>query len=155
MAAEKADLARQVDQKCKYLEDYLKFLKFKQDASNFELIMQDQEAYLQFDDVGSSASNVDALQKRHDEFMAKMNAQDEKLKLLGDQLGKFKTEKAEMEKDYENLVERRKRLKKSAQERKVKLGQSKEFFEFRIECDDLEAWIAERRRVLGQIKVPY
>lgn len=152
--AEKNELNQLVEQKQAYLEEYLKYLKFKQDATNFELIMHDQEAYLQFDDVGSSASNVDALQKRHDEFMAKMNAQDEKLKLLEDQLKRLSGPKhAEMERIYLGLVERRKRLKRAAQDRKLKLAQSKEFFEFKIDCDDLEAWIAERRRILEHIKV--
>lgn len=151
---EKLELAQLVVEKRHYLDDYLKYLKFKQDATNFELIMQDQEAYLQFDDVGSSASNVDALQKRHDEFVAKMNAQDEKLKLLEDQLKRLTGPKrTEMDSVYAALVERRKRLKSAANERKVKLAQSKEFFEFKIECDDLEAWISERRRFLEQIKV--
>lgn len=152
--AEKDDLVRAVQAKRVYLEDYLKYLKFKQDANNLELIMQDQEAYLQFDDVGSSVSNVEALQKRHDEFMAKMNVQDEKLKLLEDQLKRLTgVRREEMESVYVALVERRRRLKATANERKLALAQSKEFFEFKIECDDLEAWIAERRRVLDQIKV--
>lgn len=116
--------------------------------------MQDQEAYLQFDDAGSSVSNVEALQKRHDEFMAKMNAQDEKLKLLEDQLKRLSAgeKRDEMERVYSELVERRRRLKSAANERKLKLSQSKEFFEYKIECDDLEAWISERRRVLDQIR---
>ncbi len=44
------------------------------------------------------------------------------------------------------LIQRRQRLKSIAGERKQKLNKSKEFFEFKNQCDDLSAWINERRR---------
>ena len=89
VASERGEIESLLDAKKKYLEDYQKYLKFKQDANNLELLMQDQQAYLQYEDTGSSSANVDALQKRHDEFMAKLNAQDEKMKNLADQMSKI------------------------------------------------------------------
>lgn len=151
--AEKEDMAKLVAYKQQYLTDCLKYLKFKQDASNLELIMQDQETYLHYDDIGSSSSNVDALQKHHDEFMAKLMAQEEKAKNLNDQLVKLEQLpfQREVEEIYSNLVKRRQLLKMAAQERKQKLQQSKNFYEFKIECDDLNSWINERRKMIAQL----
>lgn len=153
-----SEVSNSLDDKRKYLDDYQKYLKFKQDASNFELIMQDQEAYLQYDDIGSSSTNVDALQKRHDEFLAKLNAQDEKMKNLADQLAKLQNTKnfalQETEQIFQELTLKRQKLKLTALERKTKLAKSKEFFEFRIQCDDLNSWIDERRRLMfGSISI--
>lgn len=153
----KNDTVNCLDDKSKYLEDYQKYLKFKQDASGLQLLMQDQEAYLQFDDVGSSSSNVDALQKRHDEFIAKLNAQDDKMKILADQLTKLKVNKHfaidEMEQVFHSLTVKRQKLKQSALERKNKLAKSKEFYEFKIQCDDLNSWIDERRSIVENANV--
>lgn len=114
--------------------------------------MQDQEAYLQFNDVGSSSSNVDALQKRHDEFLAKLNAQDDKMKNLADQVAKLNASKhfaaGEIQTIFNTLTLKRQKLKQSALERKNKLAKSKEFFEFKIQCDDLSSWIDERRAIM-------
>ena len=88
-AQEKTAVASQLDERGKRLEEFHKCLKFKQDANALELLMQDQEAYLQYEDMGKSLSNVDALIKRHDEFMAQLLAQDEKVKMLGEQMSKL------------------------------------------------------------------
>ena len=53
---------------------------------------------------------------------------------------------SELEKVLNQLTEKRQNLKKIASERCQKLKKSKEFFEFKNQCDDLNAWINERRR---------
>jgi spectrin beta len=160
VATERTHMAVAIDDKRKYLDDYQKYLKFKQDANNFELLMQDQEAYLQYEDLGSSLTNVEALQKRHDEFLAKLMAQDEKMKLLNDQFAKLTAygnskHFAEQEIDLvlKNLTSKRDSLKRIALDRKQKLKQSKEFFEFRNQCDDLNSWLNERRRKCATINL--
>ena len=105
--------------------------------------MQDQEAYLHYEDTGKSSSNVDALHKRHDEFMTKLLAQDEKIKILGEQMLKLACVD-QVEPLFNELAKKRHLLKNHAQERKAKLLQSKEFFEFKVQCDDLNSWIGER-----------
>ena len=153
----KTQISIDLESKKHYLDDYHKYLKFKQDANNLELVMLDQEAYLQYDDMGSSLTNVEALLKRHDEFMTKLNAQDEKIKILSDQATKLKAnnpgKQEEIEKIYQDLVTKRKNLKQNAQNRKLNLNQSKEFFEFQIKCDDLNSWIDERSRLMQQPQV--
>lgn len=158
VANEKAQLAASIDKTGNYLEDFHLYLKFKQDANNFELLMVGQEAYLQYEDLGLSSDGADALIKRHDEFLAKLNAQDEKMKLLTDQLVKMNGAATkhfainELDQILKALVQRRHKLKAIAGERKHKLNKSKEFFEFKNQCDDLNAWISERRRhALGMI----
>ena len=95
---------------------------------------------------------MEALQKRHDEFLTKLNAQDEKMKNLNEQLNKISSSSskyfsiAELELILKNLVAKRLELKQIAVERKRKLKKSKEFFEFKNQCDELNAWISERRR---------
>ncbi len=139
-----------------HLTDSAKVLKFKQDANKLDLLMHDQEAYLQYEDVGCSAANVEALQTRHEDFIAKLNAQDEKMKQLAEQLSKMEgidsIDLNDLADTYEMLSEKRQKLKLSALERKLLLKQSKDFYEFKIKCDDLEAWCNERR-VLVQTTV--
>jgi spectrin beta len=137
-----------IAEKKTYLADCQKYLKFKQDANNLELIMLDQEAYLQYDDLGSSLTNVEALLKRHDEFMTKLNAQDEKMKILSEQALKINHHEG-TNSLLNDLIVKRKHLKQIAQNRKLNLNQSKEFFEFKIKCDDLNSWINERKRLIG------
>lgn len=153
VANEKAQVAGSIDKTGKYLADFHLYLKFKQDANNFELLMVGQEAYLQYEDLGLSSDGADALIKRHDEFLAKLNAQDEKMKSLTDQFVKLNGSGAtrhfalnELDQILKALVQRRQKLKATAGERKNKLNKSKEFFEFKNQCDDLNAWISERRR---------
>lgn len=82
-----------------------------------------------------------------------MNAQDEKMKNLNEQFIKLNNPDArkhfafsEIEQIFNNLIQKRKYLKDTAVERKRKLKSSKEFFEFKNQCDDLNGWISERRR---------
>ena len=44
------------------------------------------------------------------------------------------------------MGQKREHLKLIALERKQKLKQSKEFFEFKNQCDDLNSWLNDRRR---------
>ena len=120
--------------------------------------MQDQEAYLQYEDLGSSSEDADALLKRNDEFLAKLNAHDDKMKLLNDQFLKLNSPSptrhfaiAELDQLLRALTARRHQLKANSAERRRRLQQSKQFFEFKNECDDLNAWINERRRYAQQI----
>lgn len=103
--------------------------------------------------MGSSSEDADALLKRHDEFLAKLNAQDEKMKILTDQFIKLNNTGSnkhfainEIEDILKQLTAKRQKLKATAVERKQKLNKSKEFFEFKNQCDDLNAWIGERQR---------
>ncbi len=89
VAHERARVAASLDHAGKYLDDFHCYLKFKQDANNFEVLMVGQEAYLQYEDLGLSSDGADALIKRHDEFLAKLNAQEEKMKMLSDQFVKL------------------------------------------------------------------
>jgi hypothetical protein len=128
-------------------------LKFKQDANRLDVLMHEQEGALQYeyDDMGSSAASVAALNTRHEDFVARLSAQDEKLRQLGEQLSKMDDvgataeELSDLRDTYDMLAAKRQRLKLSALERKLLLKQAKEFYEFKIKCDDLEAWCEERR----------
>lgn len=152
---EKLNAIVALDRKTKYLDDYHKYLKFKQDANNLELQTQDQEAYLQYEDLGSSLSNVAALQKRHDEFKAKVNAQDEKVNSLIDAANKLIQQKhfasIDIDKQAKELLQHRKRLHDKTKEREYKLNQSKDFFEFKSNCDEFDSWINERKRFIASI----
>ena len=131
------------------MEDCQKRLKFKKDANNFDLLMQDQEAYLQYEDLGESSNDVDSLLKRHDEFLSKLNAQDEKMKNLNDQFNKlnpYDLYLSELQVTLSQLHKKRENLKKISVERKERLKQAKEIFEFKNECDELDLWIEERHR---------
>ena len=151
VAAEKASMGELLDDKRKYLDEYQKYLKFKQDANTLELLMQDQETYLQYEDAGSKAAalttNADGLLKRHDEFMTKLLAQDEKMKILADQMSKLHSPK-DVEPIFNDLHDKRQKLKLHAQQRKAKLAQAKELSEFKIQCDDLNSWIVERLQAM-------
>jgi hypothetical protein len=131
------------------------YLKFKQDANQLELQTQDQEAYLQYEDLGSSLSNVTGLIKRHQEFMAKLNAQDEKVNNLVETGNKLIQQKhfasADIEKQCKDLLAHRKFLRQKATERQFKLSQSKDFHEFKNNCDELNSWINERKRFIANI----
>jgi len=159
VAGQRAGVVEAINAKRKYLDDFQRYLKFKQDAHKFDLLMQDQEAYLQYEDLGSSSEDADALLKRHDEFFAKLNAHDEKMKLLNDQFVKLNSPSpsakhfaiAELDEILRALAARRHQLKGNSTERRGRLQQSKKFFEYKNECDDLNAWINERRRYGQQI----
>ena len=152
---EKLDCIVAVDNKGKTLENFQKYLKFKQDANQLELQTQDQEAYLQYEDLGSSLSNVIGLLKRHEEFMAKVNAQDEKVNNLVETGNKLIQQKhfasADIDKQSKDLLAHRKQLRNKALEREFKLKQSKDFNEFKNNCDELDSWINERKRFIANI----
>jgi len=120
--------------------------------------MQDQEAYLQYEDLGSSSEDAHALLKRHDEFLAKLNAYDDKMKLLNDQFQRLSSPSParhfaldELDQLLRALAARRRQLKDNSAERRRRLEQSKLIFEFKNECDELDAWINERRRHAQQV----
>jgi spectrin alpha len=147
VAEEKANIGESIGEKRKYLDEFQKYLKFKQDANALELLMQEQEAYLQYEDTGGKAAMIntsaDGLLMRHDEFMAKLFAQDEKMKTLAEQMAKLNACK-DVKPIFDDLHEKRQKLKLHAHQRKAKLAQAKELSEFKIQCEDLNSWIVER-----------
>ena len=116
--------------------------------------MQDQEAYLQYEDTGKSASNADAMLKRHDEFTTKLLAQDEKLKTLGEQMTKLREAREDATRTFEDLSSKRQKLKAHAQDVRQSLLQAKQVAEFRVQRDDLSSWIDERVRAMPSDYAP-
>ncbi len=157
IGTERAKIEKAYDAKLKNMDDHRKYLKLKVDVNKLDMQTQDYEAYLQYEDLGTSLGACEALIKRYDEFMVKVNAQEDKYKCLVDSASHLRQQKHfasdDMEKLVADCVAKRKRLLTKAAERKAKLLQSKEYHELKNDCDDFESWMAERKRMIAGIEM--
>uniref|UniRef100_A0A8D8QLB4 Spectrin beta chain, non-erythrocytic 5 n=1 Tax=Cacopsylla melanoneura TaxID=428564 RepID=A0A8D8QLB4_9HEMI len=150
LVVEHEAILRGWNEKGDWLRQCLDLQIFNKEADHIDTMTSTHEAFLEFEDLGGSIDDVEALLKRHEDFENTVYAQDERIKIfseIGDKLIAAKHYDSPYIKDRkEQVIQRRQALKGSASGRRAALIASKSFQEFRADVDDLTAWMADKQK---------
>ncbi|KAH9509152.1 hypothetical protein Btru_049222 [Bulinus truncatus] len=134
----------------KDLQDAYNLQVFNREADQIDAVTSGHEAFLDFDDTGSTIGDVEGLYRRHADFEKKLKAQDEKVKALNDLADKLVAEKHpdsdRIDKRRKQVLERRQKVKDKANERRQALLASQAFQKFKQDANELSDWIKEKMK---------
>ncbi|CAG9824099.1 unnamed protein product [Phaedon cochleariae] len=148
LIAEQAAIARGSKEKELWLQQCLQLQLFNKEADNIDAVTSAHQAFLEFNDLGNSLDEVEALHKQQRAFANTLAAQDDRLtafskkadKLIADQ----HYDSQGIDDRREQVLQRRQAVKEACQHRSNALDASKNFQEFRAEVHDLRSWMAEK-----------
>lgn len=148
LLAEQAAIARGWKEKNIWLQQCLELQIFNKEADNIDAVTSGHQAFLEFDQLGSSLDEVEALHKQHRAFANTLAAQDERLNAFAKKANSLIAEQhydaQGIEDRLNQVVERRKAVKEASQKRADALDASKNYQEFCAEVYDLRAWMADK-----------
>ncbi|CAL1542371.1 unnamed protein product [Lymnaea stagnalis] len=137
--------ARQKD-----LSDAYNLQVFNREADQIDAVTSGHEAFLEYDDTGSTVDDVEGLFRRHADFEKKLKAQDEKVKALNELADKLVAEghpdSDRIDKRRKQVLERRQKVKDKAAERQQALLASQDFQKFKRDANELSDWIKEKMK---------
>ncbi|XP_059148013.1 spectrin beta chain, non-erythrocytic 2-like isoform X3 [Physella acuta] len=137
--------ARQKD-----LMDAYNLQVFNREADQIDAITSGHEAFLEYDDTGSTVGDVEGLFRRHADFEKKLKAQDEKVKALNELADKLVKEghpdSDKIDKRRKEVLARRQKAKDKAKERHETLLASQAFQKFKRDANELSDWIKEKMK---------
>ncbi|XP_031334782.1 spectrin beta chain, non-erythrocytic 1 isoform X2 [Photinus pyralis] len=146
--AEKAAILRGWNEKQKWLEQCLQLQMFNKEADNIDAATSSHQALLEFNDLGASLDEVEALLKQHRVFVGTLNASDERLGAFSngaDALIAAEHYDSQAINDKRNhVIQRRQAVKDLSHARTNALEASKNYQEFCAEVNDLRKWLAEK-----------
>lgn len=126
---------------------------FNREADQIDASTSSHEAFLEYTDLGNSLDDVEALLKRHDDFINTLIAQDERVKLFSEQADKLIATKhydsKGIDKRRQEVIARRHKVRELAQNRRNALLASQQYQEFSAEADDLRGWLDDKLKTAG------
>ncbi|XP_076359799.1 spectrin beta chain, non-erythrocytic 5 kst [Tachypleus tridentatus] len=140
-------------EKYDWLRQCMDLQVFNREADQIDSITNSHNAFLEFEDLGTTLDDVEALLKRHENFMNTLSAQDERLKnfvVMAEKLiaaGHY--ESKYIDERQCQVVALREAVKEKAEKRKDMLETSLVYQKFRAEGDELMAWVQEKMKTAG------
>ncbi|XP_028142929.1 spectrin beta chain, non-erythrocytic 1 isoform X1 [Diabrotica virgifera virgifera] len=148
LLAEQEAIARGWKEKDIWLQQCLELQIFNKEADNIDAVTSGHQAFLEFDELGSSLDEVEALHKQHRAFANTLAAQDDRLNAFAKKantlIAKQHYDAAGIADRVQQVLERRQAVKDASQKRADALDASKNYQEFCAEVYDLRAWMAEK-----------
>lgn len=121
---------------------------FNREADQNDSITNSHSTFLEFEDLGTTLDDVEALLKRHENFINTLLAQDERLRLFSEMADKLIAAKhydsKYIDERRHQVLSRRQSVKEKAHQRKQILLASHAYQEFRADANELTAWIQEK-----------
>ncbi|KAK3737897.1 hypothetical protein RRG08_028522 [Elysia crispata] len=134
----------------KHLQDAYNLQVFNREADQIDAVTSSHEAFLDFDDMGSTVDDVEGLFRRHADFEKKLKAHDDKVRALDELADKLVAENHpdsdRIDKRRKSVLERRQRAKDRAKERHEALLASEAFQKFKRDANELSDWIKEKMK---------
>lgn len=126
---------------------------FLRDTEQADSWMGKQGALLEAgaDYLGDSLDSVEALIKKHDDFLKSLTAHEEKIKALDEfaqklvESGHYAAEEIEIRRTA--FLERRRKLMERAHERAALLRDAARYQQFTVDYDDTKFWIVEKLKI--------
>ena len=148
---EQEAIHKEWQQKNNWLRQCKDLMIFNQEADQLETLTSSQLTFLEFDDLGTTLDDVEALIRRHDSFIATLLAQDERFIVFNDMAEKLIDAQHY---DSNNIGIRRKQIndrrilvKEKALVRKEQLNNALEYQEFMADAEDFESWLSEKTKM--------
>ncbi|XP_036670450.3 spectrin beta chain, non-erythrocytic 5 isoform X3 [Drosophila suzukii] len=153
LKAEQDAIHRGWAEKQKWLLQCVELQMFNREADKIDATTKSHEAFLEYNNLGSSLDEVEAILKRHLDFEKSLMAQDKILKGFSDNADKL-IANDHYDSKYigdrrSQVLGKRKAVKDRAFERKRLLQASKDFHKFAAEADDLKVWLQDKTRIAG------
>lgn len=121
---------------------------FNREADQIDASTSSHEQFLEYSNLGNSLDDVEALMKRHEDFLNTLFAQDERVKSFSDQADKLITQKhygsKAIDERRKQVIARRQAVKDQAQARHNALLSSMQYQEFCDEADNLKGWLDDK-----------
>ncbi|XP_054722410.1 spectrin beta chain, non-erythrocytic 5-like [Uloborus diversus] len=121
---------------------------FNREADQIDSITNSHNAFLEFEDLGTTLDDVETLLKRHENFLNTLLAQDERLRTFSEMADKLIAarhyESKYIDQRRKTVLAQRQTVKQKAEQRKTLLLSSHAFQEFRTDVNELSAWIQEK-----------
>ncbi|XP_055611321.1 spectrin beta chain, non-erythrocytic 1-like isoform X3 [Uranotaenia lowii] len=135
----------------KKLKQCIELQVFNREADKIDATTKSHEAYLEYDDLGNSLDDVEAILKRHTDFENSLGAQDKILKNFSEGADKLirnnHYEAEHIGERRDQVLARREKVKHLAQKRRNALQASKDFQQFCADVDDLNGWLADKTKI--------
>ncbi|XP_055376264.1 spectrin beta chain, non-erythrocytic 1 isoform X2 [Condylostylus longicornis] len=151
LKAEKEAINRGWIEKQKWLQQCVELQIFNREADKIDATTKGHESFLEYDTLGNSLDEVEAIFKRHIDFENSLMAQDKILKGFSDH-----ADKLIVNNHYDSpyigerrgqVLGKRTNVKDRAFDRKRSLQASKDFQKFMAEAEDLDAWLNDKIRI--------
>ncbi|XP_052847528.1 spectrin beta chain, non-erythrocytic 5 isoform X3 [Drosophila gunungcola] len=153
LKAEQDAIHRGWAEKQKWLLQCVELQMFNREADKIDATTKSHEAFLEYNNLGSSLDEVEAILKRHLDFEKSLMAQDKILKGFSDNADKLIANDHYDSKYIGDrrgqVLGKRKAVRDRAFERKRLLQASKDFHKFAAEADDLKVWLQDKTRIAG------
>ncbi|XP_016975527.1 spectrin beta chain, non-erythrocytic 5 isoform X2 [Drosophila rhopaloa] len=153
LKAEQDAIHRGWAEKQKWLLQCVELQMFNREADKIDATTKSHEAFLEYNNLGSSLDEVEAILKRHLDFEKSLMAQDKILKGFSDNADKLIAndhyDSKYIGERRSQVLGKRKAVKDRAFERKRLLQASKDFHKFAAEADDLKVWLQDKTRIAG------
>lgn len=130
---------------------------FNQEADHLETLTNSHNTYLEFDDLGSTIDDVEALLKRHENFLATLVAQDERLQVFSEMADKLIHARhynaVNVDERRKQVIAKRNLVKEKALLRKQVLFDAMAYQEFKADADEFLAWCTVK--LVSRLNVRY
>ncbi|CAG2101157.1 unnamed protein product [Medioppia subpectinata] len=124
---------------------------FNQEADQLDTLTNSHLTFLEFNDLGETLDSVYGLQKRHENFIASLLANDERLHLFGDMADKlidakhYDSDNIQMRR--KQVIDRRVSVKERALERTRVLNDALNYQELRADVEDFQSWCYHKKKI--------
>ncbi|XP_057290447.1 spectrin alpha chain, non-erythrocytic 1-like isoform X2 [Hydractinia symbiolongicarpus] len=124
---------------------------FNRDIEQMEAVMVQQENFLYQEPNADSVDGADNLSKKQEDFENIFQAQEEKVKAINAYADKLVAAGhyaiPEVREKQEKLLKKRQQLAEQANERRTKLGDSAQYYQFERETDETKSWLNEKIKI--------
>lgn len=145
---EQHSIQREWQAKDNWLKQCKDLMILNQEADHLDTITNSHQTYLEFDDLGTNLDDVIALRKRHDNFIATLVAQDDRLHLFNEMAEKLISaghyNSANIEIRRKQVIDKRNNVKEIALQRAEDLKAARAYQEFKAEADEFISWCQEK-----------
>ncbi|KAI1295447.1 Spectrin alpha chain, non-erythrocytic 1 [Halotydeus destructor] len=123
---------------------------FNQEVDHLETMTNSHNTYLEFETVGATLDEAEGLLKRHENFLATLAAQDERMQGFSEMADKLikagHYNAANVDEKRRQVILKRQSVKEKATERKKVLFDSLAYQQFKAEADEFMGWCSAKMK---------
>ncbi|XP_065309042.1 spectrin beta chain-like isoform X2 [Dermacentor albipictus] len=138
-------------EKLDYLRQAVDLQMFNREADQIDSITSSHDALLDFEDLGTTLDDVEALSKRHENLINTLLVQDQRVAAFSGMADKLiaagHCKSKEIDKRRNQVVANRQAVKDKAYKRKELLEESRVYHEFKAESAEMSSWIQDKLKM--------
>ncbi|CAK1587955.1 unnamed protein product [Parnassius mnemosyne] len=152
LEAEQKAVDKEWKEKDAFLKQCVQLQSFNREADQIDASSGAHEAFLEYNQCGSSVDEVEALLKRHEELEARLSAQDERLTVFVQRATALEHQQPphyaaqHISSRRAAVVQRREQVRRAAAERRRALLASLAHHQFLAASEELQTWIQDKTK---------